>query len=258
MLRAARRVWAVGSIHGEAARLERLHEALWSRLQPGDRLVYLGNLIGRQPAVLETLDGLLTFRRAFLSRPLSFAGDVAYLRGAQEEMWQKLLQLQFANAPLDVLGWMIDQGLGPTLEAYGGSVAEARHEAGAGALALARWTGRLRDAIQARRGHTDLFSALRRAAYSEDGRLLLVNTGLDPSRPLEAQSDSFWWSSGAFQRITEPYGASRRVVRGFAPRHPGIELGDYTATVDAGCGFGGPLAAACFDLDGNLVDEILA
>lgn len=256
VLQGARRVWAVGSIHGEAGRLERLHEALWSRLEPGDRLIYLGNLVGRQPRVIETLDSLLTFRRAFLSRPLTFVEDLVYLRGAQEEMWQKLLQLQFATAPLDVLGWMIDQGVAATLEAYGGSVDEARHEATAGALALTRWTGRLRAAMQARRGHTDLFSALRRAAFTGDRRLLFVNSGLDPSRPLEAQNDSFWWSTAAFRGIAEPYGDSIRVVRGFAPRHPGIELGDYTATVDAGCGFGGPLMAACFDASGAPIDQI--
>jgi len=31
-LRATRRVWAVGAIHGEATRLERLHDLIWPRL----------------------------------------------------------------------------------------------------------------------------------------------------------------------------------------------------------------------------------
>ena len=257
-LRAARRVWAIGSIHGQADRLERLHRALWSRLQPRDRIVYLGNMIGRGPAVHETLDGLLRFRGEALARPRSFACDIVYLRGSQEEMWQKLLQLQFATAPRDVLGWMIDQGVGATLAAYGGSVEDAQRAASAGALALTRWTGGLRAAMQSRPGHYQIVGQLRRAAFTDDGLLLLVNAGLDPSRPLEAQSDSFWWSTSAFAGITAPYAGFRRVIRGFDPRHPGIDLGDWTATVDGGCGFGGPLLAGCFSLAGELVDSLEA
>ena len=101
-------------------------------------------------------------------------------------------------------------------------------------------------------------SALRRAAYTEDGRLLFVNSGLDPSRPLEAQSDSFWWSSGAFGRIAEPYGTFRRIVRGFDPSHGGFQESEYTVTVDAGCGFGGPLMAACIGADGEILEVIEA
>ena len=102
-LRAVRRVWAIAAIHGEAVRLEELHAALWRRLQPGDRIVYLGNLIGRGPAVLQTLNELLAFRRVLLAGRNAFACDLAYLRGAQEEMWQKLLQLQFSQDPRSVL-----------------------------------------------------------------------------------------------------------------------------------------------------------
>ena len=38
-LRSYRRVWAVAAVHGEAERLQRLHAALWRRLEPGDRIV---------------------------------------------------------------------------------------------------------------------------------------------------------------------------------------------------------------------------
>ncbi len=258
VLRAARRVWAIAAVHGEAGRLGRLHEALWPRLEPGDRLVYLGNMIGRRPQVVETIDSLLDFRRAFLAEPLRFVDDIVYLRGGQEEMWQKLLQLQFATAPLDVLGWMVDQGVGSTLEAYGASVEQARREAKGGALTLSRWTSAMRATIQAHDGHRPFYSALRRAAFTDDGNLLFVAAGLDPSRPLEAQFDSFWWGGRSFQGITEPYGSYRRVVRGFAPRHPGIELGDFSATVDGGCGLGGALMAACFLPSGELVDSLEA
>ena len=267
-LRAAQRVWAVSSIHGELDALNRLHRAMISRLKPGDRLVYLGNLIGRGAAVTATVDSLLRFRSLFLARPDAFACDVVHLRGSQEEMWQKLLQLQFATDPKAVLQWMLDQGLAASLESYGIPPAEGLREAAAGPRQLTRWTGALRERIQAHAGHWQLLGSLRRAAYTDRHNgsaagpgnqgwgLLFVNAGLDPERPLEAQKDSFWWGSSGFAAIDRPYGGYRRVVRGFCPQRPGLELGDFTATLDAGCGFGGPLLAACFAVDGSLVDEI--
>lgn len=256
VLRSARRVWAVGAVHGEAARLERLHVAMGRRLEPCDRIVYLGNMIGRGPASGETLDALLRFRLDVLAQPHSDVDDVIYLRGSQEEMWQKLLQLQFATDPRGVLSWMLDQGVGATLDSYGIKAEDALRSAASGAVALTRWTSELRRAIQARPGHYQIMSALRRAAYTNDGTLLFVNSGLDPTRPLEAQSDSFWWSSGSFHNIGEPYAGFRRILRGFDPSHAGYVVTDYTITLDGGCGFGGPLIAACLTPQGDIVDRI--
>ncbi len=258
VLRAARRVWAVGAIHGEAERLDRLHAALWPRLELCDRVVYLGNMIGHGPESCTVLDVLLRFRLAVLARPHSDVEDVVYLRGSQEEMWQKLLQLQFATDPRAVFEWMLEQGVGATLRSYGVPVEDALRGAATGTVALTRWTGQLRRTIQAHPGHYEIMAALRRAAYTDDGALLFVNSGLDPSRPLEAQSDSFWWSSGKFHRMAEPYAGFRRIVRGFDPSHAGVAVTDYTATVDGGCGFGGSLVAACLSADGAIVDTIEA
>ncbi|WP_157089280.1 metallophosphoesterase family protein [Oceanibaculum pacificum] len=258
VLRAGTRFWAVAAIHGEAERLMRLHDLLAPRLVDGDRLVYLGNLIGHGTRIAETMDELLRFRIGFLARPRVFAADVAYLRGNQEEMWDKLLQLQFAPSPPEVLGWMLRQGLEGTLAAYGSSTAEAMGVARQGAVAISRWTGQLRARMQAHGGHARLLSGLKRAAYSEAGGLLFVNAGIDPARPLTAQSDSFWWGGGSFGRIASPYAGFTRVVRGFDPSHGGAAEGEFTATIDAGCGFGGPLAAACFDEQGALLDWIEA
>ncbi len=259
--RPALRVWAVSSIHGEVEALNRLHREMIPRLQHGDRLVYLGNLIGRGPAVTATLDALLRFRSLFMARPDAFACDVVHLRGSQEEMWQKLLQLQFATDPRAVLQWMLDQGVAATLEAYGLSPTEGLREAAAGPRQLTRWTSALRQRIQEHPGHWQLLGSLRRAAYSQPHGdaargLLFVNAGLDPDRPLEAQKDSFWWGAPGFAELTRPYGGYRRVVRGFCPKHPGLQVGDFTATLDAGCGFGGPLLAACFTEEGEVVERL--
>jgi serine/threonine protein phosphatase 1 len=258
VLRAARRVWAVAAIHGEAASLARLHVALAPRLRDGDRLVYLGNFLGRGPHVRETLDELLAFRRWLIARPGSFAYDVAYLRGAQEEMWQKLLQLQFAPNPHEVLNWMLAQGVGATIAAYGGNVRQGASHARDGAVALTRWSGVLRSAMQACPGHYQLMTALRRAAYTDDNRLLFVAAGIDPERPLSEQSDSLWWGGAAFSRLDHAFGGFAQVVRGFDRAGGGIKRGAFSITVDAGCGFGGPLVAACLTPDGEVGDLLQA
>jgi serine/threonine protein phosphatase 1 len=258
ILRKSRRVWAVAAIHGEAARLEAMHEELDRRFVPGDRLVYLGNYLGYGPAVRATVDALLAFRRRLLARPGMFTFDIVYLRGSQEEMWQKLLQLQFAPNPGEVFGWMMEQGVGATLAAYGGDPQQGLSSARGGALILTRWTSSLRAAMQSAPGHYVLMSALRRAAYTDDGALLFVHAGIDPDRPLSAQSDSLWWGNGGFARLSQPYSGFTRVIRGFDRAHSGVQTTPFTASIDAGCGFGGPLVAACFDSSGEIVDLIEA
>lgn len=258
VLRPAPHTWAVAAIHGEADRLADLHAALAERLRPDDNLIYLGNLLGRGPAVGRTIEELLLFRRAMLARRGADPRAIIYLRGGQEEMWQKLLQLQFATDPREVLTWMLGQGVGATLEAYGGSREAGLSAARQGALALSQWTSGLRDRLRAHDGHNALFGALRRAAFDEDRRILFVNAGLDPSRPLDEQRDSFWWGAGDFERLEEPFGSFSRLIRGFDPRHRGLRLGNVTVTLDGGCGFGGGLIAACLDGRGEIVDSIEA
>lgn len=261
-LTAPRRTWAVGSIHGEAAKLRALHDALIGRIKPGDNLVYLGNFLGRGPDVAGTVEELLNFRRAFMARRENGTHvdteDIVFLRGAQEEMWHKLLQIQFAPNPGEVLDWMLDQGVGATIRAYGANADQGRMAAREGAVALTQWTNGLRAAMRGQDGHNALVSALRRAAFTADNALLFVSAGIDPSRPLSEQSDAFWWGGKDFGSLETPYGGFTRVVRGFAKNHPGLAVGAATATVDGGAGFDGPLIAAGFDANGNLFDNLEA
>ncbi|MGE5546683.1 MAG: metallophosphoesterase [Solirubrobacterales bacterium] len=255
-MRGGGRIWAIAAIHGEAARLRALHQHLTAELTPGDQVVYLGDYLGYGPEVRATIDEMLTFRRAFIARDGVEVDDVVYLRGAQEEMWQKLLQLQFAPNPVDVLRWMVDHGIAPTVTAYGGNVDEGFGAAREGILALTRWTSALRQNMRAWDGHTSLMSILRHAAFTDDGQLLFVHAGLDPSRPLSAQMDAFWWGSAGFELLDQPYGGFRLVVRGSDRRRGGVRVGAFTASLDAGCGCGGPLTAACFGADGQILQMI--
>ena len=252
------RVWCVASIHGEFERLDKLHRTLAEKIEPDDRLVYLGNVLGRGRRIRETVDAVLRFRREFLARRGNDVDDFALLRGAQEEMWQKLMELQFAANPTEVLEWMLDHGVAETIEAYGGAGDEGLSAARQGTVALSRWTNGLRNAAHALPGHSAFMSALRQAAYTDDGSLIFVHGGIDPTRPLDAQADALWWSRPLFERIDEPYFGCRLVVRGYDPRHRGITVTPYTATLDAGCGLGGDLIAACVTADDGVTDVIEA
>jgi serine/threonine protein phosphatase 1 len=258
VVRRSRRIWAVASIHGELEHLARLHDRLAARLEAGDRIVYLGNYLGRGPAIGAAVDALIAFRCWAIARPGVFAADVVHLRGAQEHMLQKLLQLQLAHNPREVYSWMLAHGVGPTVAAYGFDPQQAYSVARAGAVALARWTGKLRAAVKSRPGHDELLASLRRAAFTEDGGLLFVHAGIDPDRPLAEQGDSLWWATPAFDRLLHPFEGFRRVVRGFDPLHRGLLELPHALSVDGGCGFGGRLIAACLDPAGNVVDVIEA
>lgn len=271
VLRRPKRVWAVASIHGEAGRLATLHRQIADRFELGDRVVYLGNVLGHGHAVIATVNNLMAFRRAAISGLGMFAGDVAVLRGAQEEMWQKLLQLQFALNPAEVMEWVLDQGVAATLEAYGGNAQEGLRAARTGAMAIARWTSAVRARMETTPGHTAFMASLRRAAFTDArvndsgmddtaaGRpILFVHAGLDMSRPLAAQNDSFWWASEGFADSKQPYGDFCKVVRGFDQRRVGLDLGAYTMSIDGGCGFGGPLLAVCLNPEGEVLEVVEA
>ncbi len=101
-------------------------------------------------------------------------------------------------------------------------------------------------------------AALRRAAYTDDNQLLFVAAGIDPERPLSEQSDSLWWGGAAFDRLDHAFGGFWQVIRGFDRAQGGIKKGPFSITIDGGCGFGGPLVAACLAPDGEIGDLIEA
>jgi len=256
--RGTRRVWSVAAIHGDAARLTALHAELARRLTEGDRLVYLGGYLGYGPDISGALGELVAFRRLFLAQRRVFLGDIAFLRGAQEEMWQKLLQLQFAPNPREVLQWMLDHGMVKTLEAYGADPRQGLAATRDGPMSVTRWTTSLRAAIDARPGHRQLLTGLKRAAITEDGQLLFVHAGIDPGKPLDLQGDVLWWGGVNILELETPYNGFRCVVRGFDRRHGGLSQGKYAVSLDGGSGFGGRLIAACFSPEGALLESIEA
>lgn len=250
-------VWAIPAIHSETEKLVAIHDTLYDLIRPGDRLVYMGNYTGFGPDSGETIDEILTFRRLVLARPGMKTEDIVYLRGGQEEMLCKLLQLQFAPNPEEVLLWMLGNGMRPTLESYGICAHEGITAAREGVMSLTRWTAAIRNAIRKHAGHQTFYTQLKRAAFTEKTAshpILFVHAGLNPRRPLDEQGDSLWWSRTSFNEMTDPYRPFDKVVRGFDPKHAGVHINCVTATIDNGCGFGGGLVSAGFDRAGRMFE----
>lgn len=254
VLRAPCRVWAIASLFGEAARLERLHASIEERLEPTDRIVYLGNALGGSDS-RRTIDGLLAFENKFLARPGAERGDLIWLRGAQEEMLQKLFQIQMAVEPERVLEWMVARGVDRTVLAYGARVEDAFAAIRQGTMAITHWTIALRKSFQ-ENGHQRYLNELHHAALTSDPGYLFVNAGLDPRHSLEEQGDAFWWDSAAFERLDQPFGGFERVVRGYDPEMRGLVETAIWTSADAGCGRGGALLAACFEEGEGLVERL--
>jgi serine/threonine protein phosphatase 1 len=255
-LQGSRRVWAVAAIHGEAERLIRLHDRIAPRFADGDRLVYLGNYLGRGNGIRATLDELLDFRRRIMARRGGFACDVVFLRGAQEQMWHKLLELQFAPNPGEVLQWMVGEGVEATVCAYGGEMRNGFAAARDGPRMMTRWTSGLRNAMNSSPGHTALLTSLRHAAQTHDGQVLFVHAGIDTTRSLSEQGDAFWWAERSFSELTGPFAGFRRIVRGFDRHHRGLVQGEFALSLDAGAGRGGPLLAAAIGPDGSVLEQL--
>ena len=82
-------------------------------------MVFLGNIIGFGKYPTETLSSAINMRNYLLSKFFLKTQDIIFLRGAQEEMFIKLLQLQTAPNPQDIVQWMFEHGVDKTADSYG-------------------------------------------------------------------------------------------------------------------------------------------
>lgn len=258
-----RHIWAVSAVHGETDRLCSVHEQIGRTFAAGDRIVYLGNYSGGSGhRTLNTINELLYFRRAVMAVPGVKAEDIVYLRGAHEEMWHKILQIQFAPSPAAVIEWMLNKGVEGVLAAYGSTGAEALRAAREGIMSMTRWTSRLREGVRLIPGHEKFFTVLRRAAISEDrhsgNNLLFVHAGLDTSRPLAAQGDSFWWGGHDFDKMDGAYDPFTCIIRGYNPERNGLRINATTISLDDGAGYGGDLVAAKIAANGEIIQLLRA
>ena len=129
-------------------------------------------------------------------------------------MFLKLLQLQTAPNPYDIIHWMFEHGVDSTIQSYGFNKDEIINISTQGPLAISKWTSQLNQTLSVEPGHKQYFANLKHAAFGESKKILFLNRGVDVSRPLSAQNDCFWWGYQNFSDLDKPYNTFVRIVRG--------------------------------------------
>lgn len=253
----AKRVWAIGALQGDQNKLSDIHDVIAANIKVGDRLVYLGNYLGSATSDADNtaVDDILAFRRFALAIPGTKPEDIVFLRGCMEEMWQKLLTMQFCPNPAEVLDWMEGFGIDNVLQVYGSTIAEARIYLRDRPMGMTKWTNRLRAARRAKPGHEVFSTVVKRAAFTRKdtgqvGPMLFVHAGLDPRLGLTQQNDNFWWGWRHLAKLdADGYGPYTRIVRGFAPSGPAPSSDIVTC-------LGGDVKAVCLGQDGSVIRTV--
>ena len=213
------RIWAVGSIHSNIDSFNLIKDHIVNNFKENDKLIYLGNIIGLGNRAAETISNVLSLRFNLMAKYQLNNEDIVFLRGAQEEMFHKLLQLQTAPNPQEIIEWIFTRGVDKTLESYKFNPKEIKKIASQGTMQISKWTSKLNLATISKAGHKEYFSNLKHAAFSESKKILFVNRGVDVTRPLSAQNDCFWWGYQNFSLINKPYNSFQRIVRGYQSEH---------------------------------------
>ena len=213
------RIWAIGSVHSNLNAFNSIKKFILENFQDNDKLVILGNVIGLGDSSKQIVSNVINLRFELMSKFYLKPNDIVFLRGAQEEMFSKLLQLHTAPNPIEILNWMFEHGVNKTLESYGYKIQDVVNIASSGTVAISKWTSRLNNSLLQNPGHKDYFLNLKHAAYSKTKKILFVNRGVDISRPLSAQNDCFWWGYQNFSKISRPYSSFTRIVRGYESIH---------------------------------------
>ena len=218
-LKKSDKLWAIGSIHSNLKSFISIKQYILKNFNPDDKLIFLGNVIGLGDNSKETLSSVIDLRFNLMSKFKLKPESIVFLRGAQEEMFSKLLQLQLAPNPREIVEWMFEHGVNKTITSYGFSEDIVKNIASSGTINISKWTSSLSKSLQKNPGHREYFLNLKHAAYSQTKKILFVNRGVDITRPLSAQNDCFWWGFQNFSKIQEPYKTFLRIVRGYESEH---------------------------------------
>ena len=210
-------IWAIGSIHSHMHSFEHIKKHIIKNFSKNDKIVFLGNIIGVGDFAKETLSSVIDMRLELMSKFCLNPEDIIFLRGAQEEMFLKLLQLQTSPNPNEILLWMYEHGVNKTIDSYGFDSNELIDVSLRGTIAINRITSRLNEILTNKNGHREYFSNLCHAAFPKSKLILFVNRGVDITRPLSAQSDCFWWGYHNFSKLNKPYRTFKKIVRGYEP-----------------------------------------
>jgi hypothetical protein len=101
-IKKSKRIWAIGSIHSRFNAFEYIKKYIISKFEKEDTLIFLGNIIGLGNEAKKTLSSVIDLRNKLMAKFCISPEKIIFLRGAQEEMLLKLLQLQTAPNPNDI------------------------------------------------------------------------------------------------------------------------------------------------------------
>ena len=132
-----------------------------------------------------------------------------------------MLRLQFAPVPSQALERALACGVESYLRLYGVSINDTKSMARAGSMAITRWTNQLRALQRSAPGHEAMVCGMRRAAYTLPGmdqrKLLFVPSGFDPTRSLDDQGESLWWTSAPFSLASRAQSSTAASCAGSIP-----------------------------------------
>jgi len=216
-------IYAVGDIHGEAAKLDRLHAMIRADADgraPGRRVaIYLGDYVDRGPDSAGVVDRLVGDTLPGFER--------VFLMGNHEDFL-----LQFLEAASSMSAWFCNGGL-RTLESYDVDL-----------RGYDSWMAEPDDLQEDFRSrlppaHMKFFKAL--DLYRVEGDYLFVHAGIRPGRKLEDQSRAdLLWIREAFLYSDADHG--HIVVHGHTPCEA-VEIRANRIGIDTGAVYGGKLTA---------------
>ncbi len=221
-------IYAVGDIHGQMGMLQNALSRIEADGGPDARVVFLGDYVDRGPNSREVLDLLIEGRKA--------GRNWVMVKGNHDRMMVRFVQdCEIADKQLPItLNWLNSRlGGQETLASYGVEVTDSDrifqvHERACAAVPPE---------------HLDFINAL--PAYHQEGELLFVHAGIRPGIPLAQQSeDDLVWIRQEFLIESSPY--PWLIVHGHTPVDTAEHCGNRV-NLDAGAGYGRPLATAVFE-----------
>jgi len=224
-------VYAIGDIHGEIGKLDRLHAAIRAdaerRASPAKIAVYVGDYVDRGPDSAGVIDRLVAESLPGFER--------VFLMGNHEEFL-----LQFLSVPDTWGGWLMNGG-DATLASYDVDPRGTGLLSADAAGLRAEFAARLPDS------HRRFLEGLKH--YHIEGDYLFVHAGIRPHRPIAEQSLSdLLWIRDRFLGSDADHGFI--VVHGHTPceqpdvRHNRIDI-------DTGAVYGGRLTALALEGTGR-------
>ncbi|KUJ84131.1 serine/threonine protein phosphatase [Ruegeria marisrubri] len=223
-----RPIYAIGDIHGQREMLEAALARVEADGGADARVVFLGDYTDRGPDSRGVLDILVAGKRA--------GRDWITLKGNHDRMFALFLRDYPANDHRLLVGYhWLHHGLGgiETLASYGVSVAEGDR--------IYQVHEKARAAVPEE--HRDFMESL--PTFHQEGDLLFVHAGIRPGIPLDQQTeDDLIWIRQEF--LDDPRPHPWLVVHGHTPA-PRPEHRGNRVNLDAGAGYGRPLAAAVFE-----------